>query len=487
MEKEDILKERDRIIRQIKEFVPLFAPFFDLDITVAEYSHRLYQFKVHPLHLKRQTLVKNKIGSILKKLWGEDYANQLKVDFGDKLAFNIVDHHMVLNHTLLIGSNVISNVDKFFKKEKQPAIIVISSGDVPPNNYFSKSGFQLKNKQVPLFSVSERETSSNFLPKREFNVVERLKITKRWHTFNKLEQEFLTALDARINSFDFSRCQNYNDQISVIVKQTWPWLFENKLRSTLPELLYITQEELTAECLIDLLKEDNFLSQTLFNPELRQKVLENFRGIVVAWREDQQKGTHFFWRKHPNKPTSLRMYVQDGQLVPVNPRFTCLSVALEKNTIIDLLKGREIYPSLFMIFGVLNFYAGVKPLTGYGSTVYLELIRQAWLKSLKDTEFKEDSEAIKSVDATGFIGGIPIFFGREEDKIKTLFAADLFYQGGAKEDYLKKIFNMKFNELVSVAAPDLYDYFSQKYITEEKKIKKQINLDDLANITFDYL
>ena len=54
--------------------------------------------------------------------------------------FSIVDHHQVLNHPFLISSNVISRVDKFLKTDKQTAIVVISSGDVPPNNFFSKFG-----------------------------------------------------------------------------------------------------------------------------------------------------------------------------------------------------------------------------------------------------------------------------------------------------------------------------------------------------------
>lgn len=485
--REKIIKERDLIIEQIHKYVPIFSRFFDVQSTIREYSENLFNFEVSPVHIERQKLIKHKITEKFITLFGDKGFLELNIKFPNKLAFNIVDHHQVLNHPALIGSNVIGGINKILTNSKQAPTIVISSGDVPPNNYFSKSGFQFKNNTVPLFSVSERENCSYFMDKRKFNFIERLKITKRWQEFDCKEQDFLTQYQEIFNSIDFSLCKDYNDQITLIVKHTWPLMFEKSIRQNLPELLYITQEELTRECLKILLKENNFISAGLFNPTFRQKILDNFRGIVVAWKESDHKGTHFFWRKYPGQPRSLRMYVKGNMLVPDDERFKHLAIELNPDTIIELMQKREIYPSLFMIFSVLNFYAGIKPLTGYGSTVYLELFRQAWLKTLETSEFPEENELIKQVDATGFIGGIAIFFGKRDGRIKTLQATDIMAQGGITKDYLQKIFNMKFNELLSVASADLYDYFSSKYIPKEVKIKKQINFDDLANITFDCL
>jgi len=46
---------------------------------------------------------------------------------------------------------------------------------------------------------------------------------------------------------------------------------------------------------------------------------------------------------------------------------------------------------------------------------------------------------------------------------------------------------MKLNDFVSVAAADLYDYLSSKYVPEDEKIKPKINFDDLAQISFSWL
>lgn len=488
MTREEIEKEKQVIVSHIEKYVPLMREFFETEKTVREYSAALYDFAVNPIHQKRQKLIKKVISSKLVKLFGQDALEKLQVNLDAKLAFNIADHHQVLNHPLLISANYISSVEKFGREKKQDAIIVVSSGDVPPNNYFSKGGFQMHDKRVPIFSVSEREFCSFYVPERDFNFIQRLKKADRWKEFTDEEKKFLEKEYEKIQSFDYAGCENYCDQITVIVKNTWPYLFEEKLRSSLPELLYITQEESTLECLKEILKQDdNFISRTLFEPSLRNAVLNNFRGIVVTWRENENKGTHFFWRKYPDEPRSLRMYVQGSMLVPVDLRFKELAVPLQKDIILELLEKREIYPSLFMIFSVLNFYLGVKPLTGFGSRVYLELFKQAWLKTLKNSDFKKEMDLIDKIQTSGFVAGLAIFFKRVEGVLKTLYAHDIFYDGGVTKEYLDIIAKIKFRDLMQVAVADIYDYYSQEYVPPQEKIKPQINFDDLATITFDWI
>ena len=484
MNKQEIIKERDLLLSQTKKYAPVLRPFFESDETLEEYSKNLYHFKIDQVHQKRQDLIKKVIDKKFTKLFGSSYQKELKVNLDDDLAFNIADHHQVLNHPCLIGDNFIGNTEKFAKNEKQDAIIVISSGDVPPNNYFSKNGFRFHDKNIPLFSVSEKESVSYYLPKRKFNFIERLKQIERWSEFSQEEQEFLEKEQKRFDSIDFSKCTDYCDQTTLIVKETWPLMFEEKLRQNLPELLYFSQEEITSKCLIEILKEKNFISECLFNEKFRQKVIENFRGIVVTWRENEDKGTHFFWRKYPGEPRALRMWVKGNQLVPSDERYKDLSVNLDKKSIIELLEKGEIYPSLFLIFSVLNFYSGIKPLVGYGSVIYLNFMKNAWLKTLEDTEFENEIPKIEQIDTNGMIACAPIFFKRIDGKIKTLYAEDIIYEGGISADYLEKSLNMKYGDLLSIAVADLYFYIAAKYIPKSEHLKPTINFNDLAEITF---
>ncbi len=483
----EIIKQRDFLIEQITKYCPVIEQFFELDMKLRDYHGFLYKFQIDPIHQQRQELVKDNIRAKLSTLFGADYATKFQVNLDGKLACNIADHHQVINHPFLASANIIGNTRRLLQPQKQDAIIVLSSGDVPPNNYFSKNGFMLHGKRVPLFSNAEREKSSYYIPRRDFNMTERLQTSDRWNDFSAEEQAFLTAEEERMRSFDYSQCRDYCDQITVIVKNTWPRLFETKLRETLPELLYVTQEEITTQCLITLLEEDTMISRCLFDPDFREAVLDNFRGNVVTWQESDQRGTHFFWRKYPGRSQSLRMYVDGDTLRPADQRFTDLTISLEKDEIIRLLRAREIYPSLFMIFGVLHFYAGVKPLVGYGSVMYLHLMKQAWLKTLSQFGMDEEARLVTEVETNGFTAGLALFFQKVNNDLRTLYAYDIFYEGGMSEEYLKKILDMKFGEILSVGVADMYDYYSQKYIPVAERIQPAINFDDLSHLAFDWI
>lgn len=487
MTKNEIEKEKNLMISQIKKYSPIFRKFFEMDLSLKEYSKGIYSFIHNSVYIKRQEIVKAEILKKFQKIFGQDCPERLNIKFDEQLACNIVDHHQILNHPLLISDNVIANIGKFFKAEKPPAIIVISSGDVPPNNYFSRNGFQLHDKKVPLFSNSEREASSCFLPKRDFNFIDRLKKIKWWQQFNNKEQVFLEQEYGKIKNLDFSGGANYNDQISVIVKNTWPYLFAEEIRRTAPELLYITQEELTKNCLLKIIDQENFITETLFNKTFRQKIIDSFRGVVVTWNEAEGKGTHFFWRKHPTDNKSLRLYLEGDKLVPYDKEFKHLEVKLEKPEIIELLKQGQIYPSLFMIFGVLNFYFGLKPLVGQGSIVYLNLMRDRWLKALADSKYSAEVENIKSYEIDYMIAGLALFFQRFPDKIKTLYAFDIIYNGGVSTEYLTKVVNMKFGDLLAISVPGIYDYISQKYVPDKERIKPKITSDLLAEEVMNWL
>jgi len=486
MTRSQIEEEKNLIFQQIHKYVPLLRPFFEIGDTLENFSSKLYDFPVAEEHQDRQKMVVTHIKNKFRKLFAKNFES-LNLNFSGNLAYNIADHHMVLSHPFLISANIVSSAKKLLQNEKQDAIIVISSGDVPPNNYFSKGGFIFHGKRVPLFSVSEREYSSYYIPKRDLDPVRRLKDIGRWKDFDHEEQRFLQDEENFLGSIDFSNCRDYADQITHVVNRSWPRLFSVEQRNALPELLYITQEELTTECLIELLQSDNMISSTLFDSGFRESVLNNFRGIVTTWREDEGKGTHFFWRKYPGQPRSLRVWVQGNKLVPEDPRFASLAIPLEKQPVIELLKSREIYPSLFMIFSVLNFYAGIRPLTGFGSAVYLHLIKDAWLETLRNAGMKDEAELVNDVETNGLIAGLVLTYQRTMEKIQTLYAHDIFANGGMSREYLKRILDLKYRDVFSVGIADMYDYFRQKYIPKNEWIEKKITFDDLATLVFDWI
>ena len=487
MTKAQILKEKKLVIAQTKKYAPELGRLFDLDVKLKDFPKSLFNFQVAKEHQKRQGVIKEVINNKIGNFFGPDLKKDLKINLDGKLAFNIADHHQVLNDPFLTSANFISGADKILVEEKADAAIVISSGDVPPNNYFSKNGFTFHGKRVPIFSNSETEFCSYYIPKRDFDFIARLKLADRWKEFSKEEKDFLIGERERFKGLDFSRCENYLDQITLIIQKTWPNLFEKKLRHNLFELIYITQEEVVSQSLIKILAEDNIISRCLFDKKFRQNILDNFRGIVVTWNEKEEKGTHFFWRKYPGRLQSLRMYLKGDKLEPADQRFKSLAVPLERKTIVELLEKREIYPSLFMIFGVLNFYAGIKPLVGYGSVTYLYLMKQAWAKTLKEFSLDDEIRLVENVQTDGLVAGLAVFFKRIHRQLKTLYAYDIFFDGGMSESYIKTVLDMKYGGFLEAASVDLYDYIAKKYIPPPDRLKLNINFNDLAATQFNWL
>ncbi|MFA6553861.1 MAG: hypothetical protein WCT27_05565, partial [Patescibacteria group bacterium] len=464
-----IKKEREALVGQMKQYSPLLAPYFNCQDSLATYSAGLHAIPRADFYTERQAFIKKKIIAKFQDLFGADAVEKFAIDLDRTLASNIVDHHIVLSHPQFISQNIIADARKFFSSTKPSAIVAITSGDTPPNNFFSKNGMMFHGKKLPLFSNAEKDACSYYLPKRTFDFIERIKQQKRWHEFNKPEQEYLEQEQVRFNSINFSRCRDYNDQVSVQVRDTWPLMFDAGVRSTVPELLYITQEELTTACLIDLLAEDTFISRALFDEAFRTRVLDNFRGIVVTWDEVTGKGTHFFWRKHPTEPVALRCYLKDGRLVPHDERHASLAFNVDKDTIINLLKKREIFPSLFMIFSVLHMYGGIKPLVGQGSMTYLNIFRDEWVKTLEEAEYAEEREHIRSLPINGLIAAVCLF-QNQHGTVRVAHGQDVLYGGGLTADYLHTIFALPFGSLFTVSAIDVYNYIAQKYIPKEKQL-----------------
>lgn len=218
-------------------------------------------------------------------------------------AMNIVDHHQLLNHPLLLGTNIIANADRLLGGGDRRPIITFSCSNVAPGNSYMRGGFRFREETVPYFTAKQHRDAIYYTGSRRFDFVERLRAIKRWDRYSPCDQQFLTEYQLFLNGLDYSHTGRHRDQLTVALRSTWPLLFAEPLRATLPELLYATAEDVTRECLLELLPRANFLSAALFDADFRREVLAAFRGVVIAWDEAAGKGTHFFWRKYPGGPS----------------------------------------------------------------------------------------------------------------------------------------------------------------------------------------
>ncbi|WP_030986602.1 hypothetical protein [Streptomyces sp. NRRL S-1813] len=486
MDEQRVRQAVDAVVGQLRTYVPDMAPYFEDDRPLGEYAKALSPTSgVAPEHAERQELIATCVRRVLRRAFGPGGPADA-VTARDIRAVNIVDHHQVLNHPLLLGTNIIANAGRLLSDGPAAPIVTLSCSNVNPSNHYMRNGFRFRGVDIPYFSAKEHRDVMYYLRPRTFDFVQRLHSLKRWSGFAPADQDFLEEYQHLLNGLDHSASPGHRDQLATVVHGTWPRLFSEELRPRLPDLLYAGAEDVARESLIELLAEESYLSEALLDPVPRQRVLDTFRGVVVAWDEAAGKGTHFFWMRHPGRPGLLRLYVQGGELVPADPRFAHLRVPLERDALREALHREDLVPSVALYMTLLLF-AGIKPLVGPGSLVYTTQLKNGWQALLDRHGPAREARLIEEVDVTGMIAGTPVFFERAGETLTTLYAADVMSKGGVDETYVNSVLRTPFKDVLSVGSSGVYDLFSNSYIPKEQQLTERIGFDEAATFVHDWV
>lgn len=460
----------EMVIGGLKKHLPLLADFFDLETPLSTYSKQLYDYTADPVHIQRQAPIANAMKEYIQRVYKRD------VDIPLPMITNIVDHHSLLNNPILIATNIVANAHRLLLGNTQP-IVVFSTAIPPQDNYFGDIRFH--GKRMPFFSKKELPQSTCFLPTHEYTCIERLKHSKKWSSLTAQEQSFITDFETLLREVDTSTAQNLSDQVSVLNNVLWKKCFAKDIRDSVPDLFYIPNEDILLLLSQALLFEDNIISRALFNTEFRQRVLDRFNGLIGCWdSEGTQKGSHFFWhRTSKNRPEAL--LVEGNALV--NKRGT-YRIELTPEAIHQAMQQWEIIPGLFVIYGYLSMYAGIRPLVGYGSLNYITRMKEAWLDVL-DLD-GEEKERVNSVNTTGVIGGLITNFKREANgELRSQYVMDIMYDSGITREYIEQLCTMQFKHVLMPAALEIYG----SYVPADQRQPHNLQAADLIGTTFDWV
>ncbi len=462
--------EFENIIKKgIRGLAPLIANFFDYSKTLIEHSRALYDFACDPVHAARQACIADCLRAYISRVHGRDVAVPIP------MAINIMDHHAMINNPLSIATNIVANAHRLLVGSPQP-IITFSTSIPPQDNYFSDVRFH--GKRLQFFSKKELPQSTCFMPLHEFHCSNRLRSAGKWNDFSKEEQEFILRFESTITALDYGRAKNMNDQVGILNGYMWKQLFEEPLRSRIPDMIHIPNEDIIRFLAPKVVGENGMIHRALYDPAFRALVLRRFEGLTGCWDVQKNKGTHFFWYRKDNRPHAL--FVKGDMLVSRDSSF---SIPLEKNALIQALQSSEIIPSLFVIYGWLLLYAGVRPLVGYGSLNYITQMKMAWLDVLEGVDDAERAR-VQGVDTLGMIGGLLVSFKRASDgSLINQYALDLLYDGGMKQGYLERMLEMKFNDLLGPALLDIY----ASWIPANQRKAHSLTSNDLLGEAFDWI
>lgn len=378
-------------------------PIFDLEA----YSRDLQSYTPHPLHTERQKLLHRVIQKELKRIFSIDH-----VETANPAVFSIIDHHDVLNHSSFIFPNVVANMYRF---QKKGGIITITDSGVPVDHFGNRRGMNYKENILKLFSHSKRHTVIFGAPPLAYT------------TLCRQDKGLNFDIDAVFKA-TAATVSTYSDQISLINKLLWRKIFP---APDAPELFHISGENIAMTLLETYIQDrDSVFYKILFDAPTRTACIATFNTIKGCWNNDTTYGTHLFWGIN-SKGGAERLWLENNALV--NSKKT-IAIELTPENIRAQLKARAIFPGLFLVYGILIFYCGIKPLTGTRSNEYILKMKEKWM------EFSTEKELISAIPTDNMV----------QNKFKNLFTLNIIERGGLDMHYIKKVEKMRLaSELLS--------------------------------------
>ncbi len=472
-------KDLEFIKEKIKNHLPLLLDFLGDNRSLVNYSKDLYEHKAEKIHIERQKQLIHLIKEKLSTIFSKKEIGEMDLDFRNGIISNIVDHHNILNHPILVSGLIISSLYYLLNSEAK-SLFVLTCGDVPPNNFFHKKGFTYKDRLFPLFTNKDTHKIVYGLPKKELNFLDLAKERNLLEGLNEKERIFLEDYQGILSSVDFRNCDNFIDEITRTNYSIFRLMFEEKLRDEIPDLINFNTEYLASKVFCRLGK-DSFMHRAVFDVKFREIVLKEFEGIWGAWSKGKGLGTHFFWLMLPNG--EQEELVCEGDFLRAKDEKVDFKVKIDEKEISGLLEKKVLIPNLFLSYGIIIFYCGVKPLTGLGSMNYLSDMQNAWVRTLS-AESQEEATLIERMSMKSLICSPIVTFARGENgAVKPQFFADIVSKGGLTKDYLENLAKMKFGDLMEMS---LIDNYEVKVPQSEKK-SLDITVADMANDKFNWL
>jgi len=457
----------------ISQDVPLLETILTDETPLAEYCEALFHPPKSPVPRDRQEAFKVATCACLLESFTDSELKDANLQWDGDWVLNIFDHHLPLNHPFMHSANLLAQLRQL-PSESPNGILVLSDAGVPYNNVAFNRGFMLHDQLLRVVSDRHKRDGVYHAPRLD-----------SFPLRARASQKEMTAEDGafldRIESIleEAGGGAGAMEQISRINYRLWPLLFEEKLRPGIPPLLYVANELVCANLLIDYLKDpDHLFSRMLLDPALRSRTLELFDGLTGCWNQDGSHGTTFFWRS-PGGHHFSRLRLDGDYLVDTEADYR---LHLDAEAIQSALREREIYPGMFLVYGISVFFCGIVPLVGFGSLNYLPRMRDAWETLLRDIDAAE-AERIAEIDIGRTIGGPLLTWDVSGKDPELLYALDIIRRGGLTSDYLDRLRQFPFHHALAPALPDIYNV----YVHPEHRREIKATSVDMMRLYADWL
>jgi hypothetical protein len=272
-----------------------------------------------------------------------------------------------------------------------------------------------------------------------------------------------TILEEDYGSESVLNADSYSRQSTLVNHRLWKRLFSEA--ATASDIVYIELEKIVADLLeIDFSDEKSLAWAVMFDPELRELVLNELDGERICWNNNKLSarlqlelltgnkrkkisncGTHFFWgidssfRRIPLciESAGSNEYLLKGKddqgenwKIPFKPEF-----------IIKGLKEGRLLPSLFTSYLTVSLARAITCIGGYYQGVYLPLIQKGVVKALEQIgSYGSAVEHVSKANTHCYISGMQtVMVPCGDDALIAAGPLEIIHSGGLGQKDLNRL------------------------------------------------
>lgn len=455
---------------------------------------------------------------------GENVARRLEKQLNTNNAVLTGNHHGPEWFYVTIQGMLAYAFGLLYNNDDVGVEVVLAFSDIPQNNITHPRGMIIGNQRLSIFPDREKSRLVIATPRFTRDMIDDGE--SKSTALNKLSELPLhpklreTAGEVLRQIYLDEQVLNqpdYTSQITIINNKLWPWLFSKEVRHRIPEMVYLPIERIVSQLLInhDLNNVNSLVYQVMFEPQVRESVLQSLNGVYGCWdndkinalhtnylqhdhlnaRENERHcGTVFFWgidNKGKRYPFILELTDGGWFLKGVTMRGETIKIPWEKGEIINALKNEQIIPSLFTTFLVLAFQRGVKCFGGFNQIQYLTEMKEGLSKALDCLNMPELAGMVMNTSTINYCTGMTmiVVLEREGDKdrdrsltIRPAGTLDILAYGGLKDKDIIEMGSLPVKDAIYLSLPSIYEIiFNEKPPVSQLDIYRLIK-DNLVSI-----
>ncbi|MCP4429564.1 MAG: hypothetical protein GY806_01165, partial [Gammaproteobacteria bacterium] len=383
------------------------------------------------------------IANYTSETLGSELGKAIFEDLQEMPQVLTANHHGIDTFAQSTQSNLLFSMRKRGNGKPLKTVPVLACGSVPLNNLTYPRGLLIYSGaevngdggicKLPLFPDSYKRKLVSVAGPFTTEMLDRSRArAKKLIDDGKLAHSIESTLNAVFDDFTNvgQEFPAYSRQATVVNHRFWQRLFRDK--SCRSELVYIELENIVGRLLgKDLFDKSTICYQLMFDPELRQRLIENLDGQRGCWQyekllqrgsesaiaggpnvTDLSHGTMFFWgidikgKKIPlcvtevqkGKGFELRGADDSGRLWTIP--FTATSIT-------QGLQDGRLLPSIFISYLLVSIARGISCIGGYYQADYLPLMRKGVLETLhsKSRETVE-TNGINNISSDLYLSGM---------------------------------------------------------------------------------